>query len=303
MDLSLEKFVENEGVSYGDGENLLIFDDNLSALEILNNSYKGKIKCVCIDPPFNTQTFFSHFQDKFSENKWLEMMRRRLNLLRSLMQEDGSIWIIIDDSQLYSLKLLCDKIFSKNNFQANIIWNHSITSWKGYKGQFQYYHVYILVYSKSQKFILKPLSETRKKPETVWKARNAGGLKEAFQESINLFGKKNKFSTPKPERLIYRILDVATDPDDLVLDIFAGSGTTGAVAHKMRRRWIMIEKGQQCQTHILPRLRKVVDGVDPNGITTKVCWKGGGGFRYLCNLAGFVHDNSLIQHREREAAF
>ena len=88
------------------------------------------------------------------------------------------------------------------------------------------------------------------------------------------------FSTPKPEQLLQRIIHIATNPGDLVLDSFAGSGTTGAVAHKMGRRWIMIELGEHCHTHIIPRMKKVIDGEDPGGITEAVGWKGGGGFRY-----------------------
>ena len=92
------------------------------------------------------------------------------------------------------------------------------------------------------------------------------------------------FDTPKPEPLIQRILELATNPGDLVLDSFLGSGTTAAVAHKMGRRWIGIELGEHCHTHCLPRLKKVVDGTDAGGITEAVGWKGGGGFRYY-NLA------------------
>src|SRR5439155_7113248 len=88
------------------------------------------------------------------------------------------------------------------------------------------------------------------------------------------------FITPKPERLLKRILEVATNPGDWVLDSFAGSGTSGAVAHKMGRRWIMVELGEHCHTHIIPRLKKVVDGKDPGGVTAVSDWKGGGGFRY-----------------------
>ena len=89
------------------------------------------------------------------------------------------------------------------------------------------------------------------------------------------------FATPKPERLLERILQIATNSGDLVLDSFAGSGTTGAVAHKLERRWIMVELGDHCTTHILPRLKKVVDGSDQGGISKAVEWKGGGGFRYF----------------------
>jgi adenine-specific DNA-methyltransferase len=88
----------------------------------------------------------------------------------------------------------------------------------------------------------------------------------------------------KPENLLKRIIEFSTQPGDLVLDSFAGSGTTGAVAHKMKRRWIMVELGEHCHTHIVPRLRKVIDGTDMGGITSAVNWQGGGGFRYF-NLA------------------
>lgn len=80
--------------------------------------------------------------------------------------------------------------------------------------------------------------------------------------------------------MVKRVLDLATNPGDWVLDSFAGSGTTGAVAHKMGRKWIMVELGEHCHTHIIPRLKKVIDGTDPGGITKSVGWKGGGGFRY-----------------------
>ncbi|MBX3615568.1 DNA methyltransferase [Nitrosomonas sp.] len=88
------------------------------------------------------------------------------------------------------------------------------------------------------------------------------------------------FITPKPEGLIQRVLEIATNPGDLVLDSFAGSGTTGSVAHKMGRRWIMVELGEHCHTHIIPRLKKVIDGDDQGGISKAVNWQGGGGFRY-----------------------
>src|ERR1017187_8218171 len=117
-------------------------------------------------------------------------------------------------------------------------------------------------------------------PNTWWSHEDAGHTDEAKKEMYSLAGKENAFATPKPERLLHRILTIATNPGDLVLDSFAGSGTTGAVAQKMRRRWIMVELGEHCHTHIIPRLRKVIDGEDPGGITEAVGCKGGGGFRY-----------------------
>lgn len=113
-----------------------------------------------------------------------------------------------------------------------------------------------------------------------WTHKEAGSNKEASIHLKGLLGETDVFQTPKPEKLIARILEVATNPGDLVLDAFAGSGTTGAVAHKMGRRWIMVELGDHCHTHIVPRLRKVIDGQDTGGVTELVGWKGGGGFRY-----------------------
>lgn len=116
-------------------------------------------------------------------------------------------------------------------------------------------------------------------PQSIWLHTEVGNNQEAKKEIIQLAA-PTVFDTPKPERLLQRILTLATDPGDLVLDSFAGSGTTGAVAHKMGRRWIMVELGEHCHTHIIPRLKKVIDNEDPGGITKAVDWKGGGGFRY-----------------------
>lgn len=115
---------------------------------------------------------------------------------------------------------------------------------------------------------------------TWWQNVEAGHNQEAKKEINQLFGADSAFDTPKPERLLKRVLEIATNPNDLVLDSFAGSGTTGAVAHKMGRRWIMVELGEHCHTHIIPRLQKVIDGTDQGGISKAVDWKGGGGFRY-----------------------
>jgi adenine-specific DNA-methyltransferase len=114
-----------------------------------------------------------------------------------------------------------------------------------------------------------------------WTNTEVGHNQEAKKEVVALFGAQSPFDTPKPERLIQRVLQIATNPGDLVLDSFGGSGTTGAVAHKMGRRWIMVELGEHCHTYIIPRLKKVIDGTDPGGITEAVTWNGGGGFRYF----------------------
>jgi adenine-specific DNA-methyltransferase len=118
-------------------------------------------------------------------------------------------------------------------------------------------------------------------PHDWWPHDEVGHTDEAKKEMIGLYGAQNVFDTPKPERLVKRVLEIATKPGDLVLDSFAGSGTTGAVAHKMGRRWIMVELGDHCQTHIIPRLQKIIDGKDKGGISDVISWQGGGGFRYF----------------------
>ncbi len=110
--------------------------------------------------------------------------------------------------------------------------------------------------------------------------RDTLGHNHEAKEEVRAFNAADVFATPKPERLLQRIIHLSSDPCDWVLDSFAGSGTTGAVAHKMGRRWIMVELGEHCHTHIIPRLKKVIDGEDPGGVTEAVGWKGGGGFRY-----------------------
>jgi adenine-specific DNA-methyltransferase len=117
-------------------------------------------------------------------------------------------------------------------------------------------------------------------PDSWWTHLECGNNQEAKKEMLNLFPEQEPFSTAKPERLLRRVIEISTDAGEIVFDSFAGSGTTGAVAHKMGRRWILVELGEHCHTHIIPRLKKVVDGTDPGGITEAIGWRGGGGFRY-----------------------
>jgi adenine-specific DNA-methyltransferase len=345
-------------------DNKLIFGDNLLALKALEQEYAGKVKCVFIDPPYNTGSAFTHYDDGVEHSLWLSLMRDRLEIIKRLLADDGSLWITIDDNEAHYLKVLCDEIFGRSNFLASAIWNHSVQS-KGYSGKFSVHHNYVFVYQKSSAFVLKDLprqeehnvnysnpdndprgpwrsgdvrnslvrpnlmynittpngnvishppkgwrfsrdtferelaegkivfskDETRiirkiyladqegRVPETIWFAKDVGTTRQASAE-IREFVNVEFFDTPKPERLISQILLLATSAGDLVLDSFAGSGTTGAVAHKMGRRWIMVELGEHCHTHVIPRLKKVIDGEDEGGITEAVNWKGGGGFRY-----------------------
>lgn len=356
-------------------DNRLIYGDNLLALKALEQEFAGKVKCVFIDPPYNTGSAFTHYDDGLEHSIWLGLMRDRLEIIKRLLSDDGSLWITIDDNEAHYLKVLCDEVFGRGNFVASSIWNHSVQG-KGYHGKFSVHHNYILVYQRSSLFSLKDLprqeehninysnpdndpkgawrsgdvrnslvrpnlmydivtpsgkvikhppkgwrfskdtfekelregkikfsdNETRiirkiyladqegRVPETIWFAKEVGTTREANSE-IKEFVDNDFFDTPKPERLIERVLMLATNLGDLVLDSFAGSGTTGAVAHKMGRRWIMVELGEHCHTHIIPRLRKVIDGSDQGGISKAVNWQGGGGFRYY-RLAPtlIVHD-------------
>lgn len=351
-------------------DNRLIFGDNLLALKALEQEFAGKVKCVFIDPPYNTGSAFEHYDDGLEHSIWLGLMRDRLEIIRRLLSDDGSLWITIDDNEAHYLKIVCDELFGRQNFVASVIWRKNYSP-KSTARHFSDDHDYVLVFAKnanswvpnsmprsekqdaayknpdndprgrwkpgdlsarnyyskgiypitapSGRVIPGPpnknywrVEETKFKeldkdnriwwgrdgnaipqikrflsevkagvvPQTIWLHEEVGHTQEAKQESIALFG-GDAFATPKPERLMQRILSIATGPGDWVLDSFAGSGTAGAVAHKMGRRWIMVELGEHAHTHIIPRLKKVIDGEDKGGVTEATGWQGGGGFRYF----------------------
>lgn len=353
-------------------DNLLIHGDNLLALKALETdpAVRGKVKCVFIDPPYNTGSAFEHYDDGLEHSMWLGMMRDRLEILRALLSDDGSIWITIDDNEAHYLKVLCDEVFGRRCFITDAIWRTSDNS-NNNVTKFSLDHNNILVYGKHPEwrpnflddpkkrkhfknpdndprgpwfdgnpvnnpalrpnlqfnltspkgFVIKHppngwrwsidtiqeklktgelrFSEDGKRlirrtyladmekglpPSTLWTdLEETGHNRQAKYELKNLFPEipvTSLFGTPKPERLIEKILKLATNPGDLVLDSFAGSGTTGAVAHKMSRRWIMVELGDHAKTHIVPRLQKVIDGSDKGGVTDAIGWKGGGGYRF-----------------------
>ncbi len=350
-------------------DNRLIFGDNLLALKALEQEFAGKVKCIFIDPPYNTGSAFEHYDDGLEHSIWLSMMRERLELLRNLLSGEGSIWIAIDDNEVHYLKVLCDEVFGRRNFLANVVWQSKDTPGNDSAGLAQT-HNHVLAYRRTEAFQLRLLardeeqlanyrnldndprgpwarqsmiraehrdrdvyplrnpagrevsppkgSSWRRPPEKIeqlqadgrlywgkdgdadlpvekkflsevkpgivgqtwWPYEFAGSTRNASAEMKGLFEGRKSFETPKPEKLISRVLELATNNGDTVLDSFAGSGTTGAVAHKMGRRWIMIELGEHAHTHIIPRLKKVIDGDDPGGVTEATGWKGGGGFRY-----------------------
>lgn len=356
---------------HGDGnaDNLLIQGDNLDALKALLPFYRGRVKCIFIDPPYNTRSAFEHYDDNLEHSQWLSMMYPRLVLLRELLAEDGSIWVTIDDNEGHYLKVLMDEVFGRQNFVANVVWQSKDTPGNNATGMAETHnHIFVFRKTSAFSFSLLPRNEDqlanytnpdsdprgdwlaapltraefrerdfyalknkvgkevyppkgsswRRPPEKmrwlqednrVWWGKNgdgefpmekkflseakegvvnktwwpydfAGSTRNASGELKNLFEGEKVFDTPKPERVVMRALEIATNPNDLVLDSFLGSGTTAAVAHKMGRRWIGIEMGGHAETHCIPRMEKVIAG-EQGGISAAVNWQGGGGFRFL----------------------
>lgn len=349
-------------------DNMLIHGDNLLALKALEQEFAGKVKCIYIDPPYNTGNAFEHYDDGVEHSTWLRLMRDRIELLHRLLASDGSIWINLDDNEAHYCKVMCDEIFGRDNFVATVIWEKKYSTQNDAKWLSDS-HDFILVYAKNKEIwrpnplprtaemdaryknpdndprgpwqsdnlnvrtysancdypittpsgrIVNPpkgrswmctreryeemladnriffakngqgvprvkrfLSEVKQGcvSRTIFYRSDVGDNQEAKRE-VKVFNSERVFDTPKPERLIERVLTLATNPGDLVLDSFLGSGTTAAVAHKMGRRWIGVELGDHCYTHCKVRLDKVIDGEDPGGITKSVGWKGGGGYRF-----------------------
>ena len=366
-DLSVKRAPDNlleEGIY----DNILIHGDNLLALRALENKYSGKIKCIYIDPPYNTGSAFEHYDDNVEHSIWLSLMRERLVILKNLLSDDGSIWISIDDDERDYLKVLCDEVFGRQNFVTSIIWQKKGSRSNDAKW-FSDNHDYILIYAKNKmnfkinklsrgdgipkgysnpdndprgpwtstimsaksgsdsllyeieipsgRKVLPPSgrfwscnkqtfekwkkegriwfgskgdSAPRKKtflsevqdglvPLTVWLRDEVGDNQEAKHE-VKVFNSTDVFATPKPERLIQRILTIATNEGDIVLDSFLGSGTTAAVAHKMKRRWIGIELGNHIYTHCKIRIDAVINNNDKGGISELYEWNGGGGYQF-----------------------
>ena len=371
--------------------NLLIQGDNLEAIKALLPFYRGEVKCIFIDPPYNTKSAFEHYDDNLEHAQWLSMMLPRLQLLRELLSEDGSIWVTIDDNEGHYLKVLMDEVFGRGNFVTSFEWQKTLTRRNDAKVVSEA-HDHVLLYARNSnvmglnrqgsderqratytnrdkdprgdwlavpfhapnirpnltypittpggRVLMPPAGRCwsttfekyedlnadgriyfgrdgngmaqRKKfwsessqtvvPWTWWPYDEVGENREATREAKELLGESaiGIFSTPKPERLIQRILQLSTNPNDLVLDSFLGSGTTAAVAHKMGRRWIGIEMGEHAATHCLPRLQKVIDG-EQGGISKAVNWQGGGGFRFMRLGAPIFDEHGRIHPEVRFA--
>ena len=340
-------------------DNFLIHGDNLLALKALEQDFQGKVKCIFIDPPYNTGAAFAQYDDSLEHSTWLSLVTERIRALHRLLSEDGSLWITLDDNECHYLKVACDEIFGRANFVSSFAWEKD----KGRRGDtdISSSHDHILLYAKdrntwrkvrnllprtegqnaryrnpdndprgrwlqgdngtaksgsasatyeitlpsgrvvtpprgnfwrfskdtfekarqerrvwfgrdgnSMPVIKRYLSEVQNGvvPRTWLPVEEAGSNQSAKRDHLRkLLPDIEPFATPKPEELIKIILSISTNEGDLVLDSFAGSGTTGAVAHKMGRRWIMIELGDHCFSHLIPRLKKVIDGEDRGGIS------------------------------------
>lgn len=374
-----------------DTQNMLIHGDNLLALKALESKFAGQVKCIYIDPPYNTGSAFEHYDDNLEHSLWLNLMRSRLEILRILLHETGSIWISLDDNEAHYLKVLGDEVFGRKNFIADVAWEKADSPRMDAK-LFSTRYDHTLVFAKNidsvqinqvissevpehynktdksgRKYYLKPLRSMGKNdarearpnlyysliapdgtevfpirtdgtdgnwrwsrskveanpeliewvngrngwspyykifadehstrpPETLWSFQYAGSNRNAKAEIKALFEGDKSFDTPKPEKLIEVILDIASNSGDLVLDSFLGSGTTAAVAQKMGRRWIGVEMGNHAYTHCKVRMDKVVAGEDPGGITKAQNWQGGGGYRFYEVAPTLINKDSFDEY-------
>lgn len=383
-------------------DNLLIVGDSYDAMHSLTRvpefakEYRGRVKLVYIDPPFNTGQAFTHYDDALEHSVWLTMMRDRLLLIRELLAEDGSVWVHLDDAEMAYCRILMDEVFGRANFIATVVWQ-KVYSPKNSARHLSVDQDYLLVFARdaetwrpnrlprtaemdaayrnpdedargpwkpgdlvanksyslgiypvttpSGRVIAGPppgrfwrvsaerlrsldedgriwwgergenvpalkrfLSEVKGRvPQTFWPYAEVGHNQTGKNEIQALFPGVSPFATPKPERLLQRVLQIATAPGDLVLDCFAGSGTTAAVAQKMGRRWAAVELSPTtAEDFIRARLEKVVRGEDPGGITADVGHEKGGGFRVLeigPSMYDFVDDRVFLADWVTNGAF
>lgn len=270
-------------VGFDPDENLLLQGEAQAVLAALQDhpNYSqvlaGGAKLAYLDPPFNTGRNFKHYPDRATPSTWNAKLKDLLTQIRGLLSADGSVWLHLDDSEQHRARLVLDEVFGVDNFVATVIWERTKMPRLGNKA-FAVRHDYIHVYRKSNSF---RLARPANRPvEAIWRGEHVGSNEDATAESTTLFG--SPFVTPKPENLIRTILELTTEPGDLVLDCFSGSGTTAAVAHKIGRRWLGIEaEAATVENFFKPRMRQVVEGEDRGGISPEIGWAGGGGFTEL----------------------
>ncbi len=262
----------------------LIKSENYQALNSLKNRYKEKIDCIYIDPPFNTGSDFAYI-DKFQDSTWLSLMHNRLELAYDFLSSQGSFYLHLDNNANYLGRMLVNDIFGKENFRNEIIWYYS-NKMANSGNSFAKNTETILNYSKNEEYIFYRQKEPRSEPVLLSKregrdgknmrARDENGkvIYELSHEryvdtlwNIPIIGststervKNNENLTQKPEKLLERIIQASSDENSIVLDFFAGSGTTCTVAHKLKRKYIGIEMGEHFDSVILPRLKKVIGG-------------------------------------------
>ncbi|WP_187913194.1 site-specific DNA-methyltransferase [Helicobacter pylori] len=339
--------------------NYLIKGNNLIALHSLKKKFAKQVKCIYIDPPYNTGNDSFNYNDNFNHSSWLVFMKNRLEAAREFLSDDGVIFVQCDDNEQAYLKVLMDEIFLRENFVASISWKqfHSVKNdaanfsknieyilcycknfsknlisnepfdksnsyklkdengfykldpvwaksgnnfspytflngktWSPPSGTFWRYSIGTLkdmeqnnriVFNGKNPMAKRYLSEVAegRKSSTFWDGSEVGYNLNGDAEIKQLFNGNKVFNNPKPEALISRILEISTNENDLVLDFFAGSGTTCAVAHKMKRRYIGIEQMDYIETITKERLKKVIEG-EQGGISKKCGFKGGGSFVY-----------------------
>jgi adenine-specific DNA-methyltransferase len=367
-----ERLRELAHLSYGDRHagNRLVQGDNAAVLTSLDRELRGRVRCIYIDPPYNSAERWVHYDDRLDHDAWLAARARTLRALWPLLRDDGSLWISIDDGSMHYLKVLADEVCGRASFVTTVVWEHRTS--RENRRAFSNNHEYLLVYARSpERFgatrnLLRAGPELRARyqspdddprgpwqsgsanaqaglatpaqfyeliapngrrhvppkgrcwvytqdrmraligsgqvwfgrdgngvprlkryladarltvtPETLWGAELAGTTRDAKRHLLSLLPDAEVFETPKPEQLIARVVEIATDPGDLVLDAYLGSGTTAAVAMKLGRRWLGIESGDHVISHCVARLRAVVDG-EGGGLSADVGWRGGGGSR------------------------
>lgn len=367
-------FLRRPELSYGYNlaGNMIVRGDNLDVLRQLVPSMRAAVRCIYIDPPYNNNEVYTHYNDRWAEGHWAHSLRARMRLLYQLLREDGTLWVSIDDREVHRVRLIGEEIFGAANFVHTIVWNHRTT--RENRKLFSNNHEYLLCFAKRfDKFKksrnLLPSSEeilaryrnpdhdprgpwqsvslnvqaghatpaqfytvvgptgrrfdppkgrcwafnevrmtreiaagnvyfgksgeatprlkkflkdakTGVTPETLWGARDVGTTDQAKKHLTALLHTKEVFDTPKPEGLIQRVLAISTDPGDLVLDAYLGSGTTAAVAMKMGRTFIGIEQGDHIVSHAVERMRAVVDG-EAGGVSELENWEGGDGFEFF----------------------
>jgi len=354
-----DKDGEHEVDGISENDNLIIKGNNLLGLSSILKRYRGKVKLIYIDPPYNTENDSFKYNDKFTHSTWITFIKNRLFVAKQLLKNDGSIFIQCDNNEHSYLKVLCDEILGRENFRNNIVWK-KVLSAKKQSNNLSNVTEHILLYSRSNTFSLKKLfleaeeakdlknypyieentgrrygsfdftqkgkGETRifngkelKPPKGKHWIWDQNKIDEGIKNNVIIFTKNGtprvkryldekegnplsdlwideevkiisandkerlEFDGQKPEFLIKRIIELSTAENDLVVDFFAGTGTTAATAQKLKRKWILLEQIYYDNADCIKRLKKVIKG-EQTGISKAVNWQGGGSFIY-CELA------------------